>query len=129
MSGPAGSRKSPHSGIDDGIRQQLVMLARRSRARSTEFRRDRPTEWRPQEVRNPDGVLAPHFTDADAWELIASLLERRHHVEVVKLHKPPGATGYVMMIDLGEDEPPIYVKLQLGAGRIIGRSFHYSEHD
>ena len=32
-----------------------------------------------------------------------------------------------MMINLGTDE--IYVKLQLGAGQIIGRSFHYSKYD
>ena len=69
MGGAEGSRKSAQSGIDEEIRHQLVMLARRSRARITEFRRDRPTEWRPQEVRNPDGLLAPYFTDADAWEL------------------------------------------------------------
>lgn len=127
MCGPDGP-ESEHSGIGDDIRQQLVVLARRSRARITEFRRDRPTEWRPQQVRNPDGVIASHFSDAEAWELIASRLERGHPVEVVELHNPPGAVGYVMMVDLGVDDPPIYVKLQLGAGRIIGRSFHYSKH-
>ena len=127
MCGPEGP-ESEHSGISDNIRQQLVVLARRSRARITEFRRDRPTEWRPQQVRNPEGVIASHFSDAEAWELIASLLERGHPVEVVELRHPPGATGYVMMVDLGVHDPPIYVKLQLGGGRIIGRSFHYSEH-
>lgn len=127
MSEAGSSRKAPPSGIDEDLRHQLATLARRSRARITEFRRDRPTEWRPQEVRNPDGLLAPYFTDADAWELIASRLERGHQVEVVELRKPPGRTGYVMMIDLGTDQ--IYVKLQLGAGQIIGRSFHYSKYD
>ena len=34
-----------------------------------------------------------------------------------------------MKIDLEPGQPRVYVKLQLGAGRIIGRSFHYSEHD
>ena len=126
MSEAESSRKPPLSGIDKDTRHQLATLARRSRARITEFRRDRPTEWRPQEVRNPNGLLAPYFTDADAWELIASRLECGHQVEVVELRKPPGRTGYVMMIDLGTDE--VYVKLQLGAGQIIGRSFHYSEH-
>ena len=33
-----------------------------------------------------------------------------------------------MKIDLGENAREIYVKVQLGAGKIIGRSFHYSEH-
>ena len=106
MSSPEGP-ESEHSGISEYIRQQLIVLARRSRARITEFRRDRPTEWRPHEVRNLDGLIAPYFTDGDAWELIASRLERGHHVEVVELRQPPGATGYVMMINLGADEPSV----------------------
>ena len=32
-----------------------------------------------------------------------------------------------MMIDIGMEE--IYVKLQLAAGQIIERSFHYSKYD
>lgn len=103
MSAAKSSRQPPQSGIDEDTRHQLATLARRSRARITEFRRDRPTEWRPQEVRNPNGLLAPYFTDPDAWELIASRLERGHQVEVVELRKPPGRIGYVMMIDIGAE--------------------------
>ena len=33
-----------------------------------------------------------------------------------------------MLIDLGSHVPKLYVKLQLGSGKIFGRSFHYSEH-
>ena len=123
----AGGRKSK-AGIDDSTRRQLVVLARRSGARSTAFSRDRPTDWRPGEVRNPDGLLATHFTDPSAWEMIASRLERGEDVEVIDLHQPKGAKGYVMMIDLGPDVPMLHVKLQLGAGKIIGRSFHYTEY-
>ncbi|MDE0226857.1 MAG: hypothetical protein OXP28_17240 [Gammaproteobacteria bacterium] len=79
-------------------------------------------------MRNPNGLLATHFTDADAWEMIATRLEAGHHVEVVELRKPPGRNGYVLMIEVGPDEPAIYVKLQLGTGVVIGRSFHYSKH-
>ena len=32
-----------------------------------------------------------------------------------------------MKIDLGRNVPKLYVKLQLGSGKIFGRSFHYSE--
>ena len=113
--------------IDDSIRHQLAILARRSNARVTEFSPSRPTEWRPGEVRNPDGMLDTHFSDAAAWELIASKLEDGHDVETVELQKPPGATGYVMKIDLEPDAPTLYVKLQFGSGQIIGRSFHYSK--
>lgn len=52
---------------------------------------------------------------------------RRHPVEPVPLRRPPGATGYVMKIRVDPRAPLVYVKLQLGAGKIIGRSFHYSE--
>ena len=113
----------------ESIRRQLAVLARRSHARVTEFSNDRPTDWRPGQVRNPDGLLDTHFTDAAAWELIASRLEDGHPVEVVELRKPAGATGYVMKIDIEPGQPRLYVKLQLGSGAIIGRSFHYSERD
>ena len=92
------------------------------------FSRDRPTDWRPTEVRNPDGLLDAHFTDSTAWELIAARLEVGAEVEVIELRQPPGAKGYVMKMELGTDVPKLYVKLQLGAGKIIGRSFHYSEY-
>ena len=128
MSGAKGNRKSLHSGINKEIRHQLATLARRSEARTTKFTRSRPTEWRPSKVRNPNGLIAPTFTDGDAWDLIASRLEHGHHVEVVELRQPPRATGYVMMINLGADEPSVYVKLELGSGKIFGRSFHYSDH-
>ena len=112
--------------LDESTRHQLVVLARRSRARVTAFSRARPTEWRPGEVRDPAGTLATHFTDAAAWELIASMLESGHDVETIELHTPPGARGYVMKIDLEPGSAQVYVKLQLGSGKIIGRSFHYS---
>ena len=76
---------------------------------------------------NPDGILDTHFSDAAAWELIASQLEADCEVETIILEKPPGATGYVMLIELEPDAKPIYIKLQLGSGKIFGRSFHYSE--
>ena len=115
--------------VDAETRRQLAMLARRNWARITEFRPERPTDWRPGQIRNPNGILDTHFTDASAWELIASKLEEGHPVEVVELRKPVGARGFVMKIELEPDRPRVYVKLQLGAGRIVGRSFHYSEYD
>ncbi len=95
----------------------------------TQFRTDRPTDWRPGQVHNPNGVLDSHFTDASAWEYIATKLENEHPVEVVELDKPPGAKGYVMKIDIETGKSKLYIKLQLGSGKIIGRSFHYSEYE
>ena len=69
------------------------------------------------------------FTDAGAWELIASRLEQGHDVEAVKLRKPAGGTGYVMKIMLKKTKPLLYVKLQLRHGAILGRSFHCSKRE
>ena len=60
---------------------------------------------------------------------LASRLEEGQPIEVLELQKPAGAKGFVMKIELEPGQPRVYVKLQLGAGRIVGRSFHYSEHD
>lgn len=114
-------------GIDEATRRQLVNRARRQRSRTAAFTRDRPTDWRPTEVRNPNGVLDPYFTDSTAWDFIASRLEAGEEVEVIELQQPAGTKGYVMKVDLGLDVPELYVKLQLGASNVIGRSFHYSE--
>lgn len=79
-------------------------------------------------MRNPQGVIEMYFNDTSAWELIAEELKAGCPVEEVSLNKPPGAKGYVLLIDLAPNQPQLYVKLQLGAGKIIGRSFHYSTH-
>ena len=112
--------------IDDSIRRQLVILSRRARARDTAFSPRRPTEWQPWQVVDPHGAFETHFTEPGAWELIASELEAGHDVEVVRLRQPPGQKAYVMKIKLDDVNPLLYVKLQLGAGKVIGRSFHYS---
>ena len=114
--------------IDDSIRHHLVTLVRRG-DRTAVFTRARPTDWRPGEVPNPDGLLLPYFDDYSAWELIACRLEDGHDVETVVLDQPPGTTGYVMKIALNPGRPPLYVKLQLDRGTVIGRSFHESERN
>ena len=114
--------------VSDAIRSQLALLARRPYARKTAFTASVPTDWRPQQVRNPSGELDEYFTDAAAWELIAAKLEQGHPMEEVTLRKPPGRTGYVMKFRLAGDDRLVYVKLQLGSGTVIGRSFHYSEY-
>ena len=114
--------------LSEPIRHELVVLARRSKSRVAKFSPDRPTDWRPGQVRNPSGMLDSYFTDFSAWEYIATKLESGHPVEVVALDKPPGAEGYVMKIDIETGQPQLYIKLQLGAGKIIGRSFHYSDY-
>ncbi len=115
--------------IADSTRRELAVLARRPQSREAKFSSTRPTEWHPQQVRNPAGGLGAPFTDSGAWDLIASKIESGHDIEVVELRKPVGATGYVMKIELEPTAPVLYVKLELRSGRILGRSFHYSKHE
>jgi hypothetical protein len=102
------------------IRHQLAVLARRKRARTLGW----PRDWQPTEVTNPED--GQPFTPPGAWEFIADVLEQRSDIqlEVVQLEEPAGASGYVLCVPL--KEAVLYIKLQLGSGRIIGRSFHYS---
>lgn len=114
--------------LNESIRRELIVLARRKDARTFQFARNRPTHWVPRQVRNPDGELEGCFTNAGAWEFLATKLEAGHPVEIVELKTPPGAKGYVMKIDMEPGQPQLYVKLQLQSGKIIERSFHYSTH-
>ena len=123
-----GSRFVVPVSIDVSTRNELATLARRAAARITDFSRDRPTKWQPGQIRNPRGLLDGYFTDAAAWDLIASKLEDGHPVEVIELEHPKGRTGYVMKIELDPEDRALYVKLQLGSGKIIGRSFHHSDY-
>lgn len=124
----SGPTRTRGPGIDAATRHQLVVFARRKGARSAAFTRDRPTVWQPTKVRNPNGVLDGYFSNATAWEFIASRLEAGEEVEVIELRRPPGAKAYVMRIDVGSGLPELYVKLQMTSAKVIGRSFHYSEH-
>ena len=113
-------------GIDASIRRQLIVLARRPSARTVVWSHASPTDWRPESVHNPSGILDSHFTKESAWELIATQLENGCEVKTIELHAPRGNKGYVIELQLSASEPTLYIKIQLGSGKIIGRSFHYS---
>ena len=107
-------------GIDpEKYRQEFINLASRG-ARVLAH----PHRWYPESVENPETGFP--FSPASAWELIVACLERGDQIEVIEMKKPPGTRGFVMYIQLQTDRSLLYVKLQLGAGKIIGRSFHYS---
>lgn len=108
------------------IRKQLVALLKQ-RKRVSEWSKERPNDWRPTQVTNP--LSGMPFTPNGAWQFIEEKLEEGHPFEEVALNKPPGKKGYVMKIDLGTNQRMLYVKLQIGSMRVIGRSFHYSESD
>src|SRR5437867_572644 len=103
------------------VRRQLAALARRPKCRTSAFTPERPTEWRPWEVKNPESGMV--FTEAGAWEFIADCLESNHPIEQIVLEKPHGKAGYVMIVRSEAGRCPIYIKLELGSGKVIGRSF------
>ena len=108
----------------DSIRRQLVVLCRRKNARTSLWSVSCPTEWQPSTVTDPQS--GSPFTDIGAWEFVADRLEDGQEIEPVQLDKPPGVTGYVLIIPLAGRQ--LYVKLQLGSGKVIGCSFHYSNN-
>lgn len=113
--------------LNEEIRRQLVLLARRSDSRHSDSSPSTPTKWQPYLVRKPSPAVDEFFTDREAWEFVATKLAEGHAVEVISLRRPRGKKGYVMKIELEPKRPLLYVKLQLGSGKVIGRSFHYSE--
>ena len=109
--------------VSDDIKRQLILLAGSRRTRTSVFSPARPTHWEPANVRRPDSGEA--FTPDGAWTFIAELLAGGVDVETIVLDKPPGRTGFVILCDGWADEK-IYIKLELGSGLVVGRSFHVS---
>lgn len=101
------------------VRHQFATLARRKKARVL----DKPNKWRPYEVICPE--TGTPFTEAVAWEFIAELLDQGEPLEEVPQEQPPGVTAYAMQVALAGET--LYIKVRLGAGCILGRSFHYSD--
>jgi hypothetical protein len=68
------------------------------------------------------------FNDGGAFEAIADAIDRGLPMTPVVLRAPPGKTAYEMLIPQVGGREQIYVKVQLGAGQVLGRSFHYSDY-
>jgi hypothetical protein len=107
------------------IRAQLRILCLRKTARQLGWPYGWPSDWRPRSVVDPRSPTQEFFTEAGAWEFIAELLDGDHPLKSVELREPPGRMAYVMTVD-GLASQQLYIKLQLGSGKVIGRSFHYS---
>lgn len=106
------------------VRQEILTLLERGR-RNAEFSRKAPTRWNPFQVLSPETGMP--YSDVGAWDLIAELLRAGHPLECIDLDKPIGKKGYVMKFRISVGRPPLYIKLQLGSGSVLGRSFHYSD--
>ena len=103
----------------ESIRREASILARRKTARNVFFSRESPSDWRPHTVTNPED--SQPYTDAAAWELIATLLFQGEPLEAMELDHPPGRTGYVMVPCIAGQK--VYIKFQLGAGKILAGAF------
>lgn len=108
------------------IRKQLVALLKQHKRVAT-WSEESPIDWRPTQVTHP--VSEMPFTPNGAWQFIEEKLEQGEPLAEVILDSPQGKKAYVMKIDLGTNQPKLYVKLQLGSMEVIGRSFHYSKFD
>lgn len=123
--GTTGERDArPHVSVSSEIRGQLIRLSGSRRTRLTAWTPARPTHWAPASVIDPQ--TGDPFTEESAWEFVIAALEDGEDIELVTLEKPPGKKGYVMKLP-GNGGCTIYVKLQLGGGVVIGRSFHVSD--
>jgi hypothetical protein len=111
--------------VSDAIRRMLAARCRSKRTRGATFSYDQPTDWKPNSLRDPREPTQ-YFTEDSAWDFISQLLLGGCDVETVLLEKPPGKTGYVIIVAGCPPVSRIYIKLQLGADKVIGRSFHES---
>jgi hypothetical protein len=68
------------------------------------------------------------FTEDGAWEYTAEMIRSGVEIEIIELQFPPGKKAYVMRVPSHDSNIPIYIKLQLVAESVIGRSFHYSTY-
>jgi hypothetical protein len=105
-------------------REELIRLCKNRKTRRVIFTKKAPCDWQPTSVIHPK--FGGYFSHPGAWEYVAELLEEGHPFEEVTLSEPPGGRAYVMNVDLGPRQPKLYVKIQIKAGCVFGRSFHYS---
>jgi hypothetical protein len=106
------------------IRAELLRLSSSKRTRLVRHTKEAPCRWNPYATINPE--TSSPFTDASAWDFVAELLGSGHEIKRVPLRKPPGKFGYTMLVPGKSKSEDIYIKLQLGSGVVMGRSFHYS---
>ena len=104
----------------------MIAACRDKNRRVVEFSPDRPSEWQPEKVLDPE--LASwniHFTTNTAFEFLADKMATNCLVQKTALRKPPGASGYEMEFPW-PDGRVLYAKLELVGEFVHGRSFHFS---
>lgn len=104
-------------------RSELVRRALSRKTRLSSFSSEAPTKWHPTSLRHPEG--GEPFTGDNCWSFIADAITQGEPVEQIVLRHPPGKRGFVMKL-ADHAGTAIYVKLQLLADKVLGRSFHES---
>jgi hypothetical protein len=104
-------------------RSELVRRALSRKTRLSTFSDKAPTKWHPTSLRHPaDGVP---FTEDNCWDFVILAITGGAPVEEIVLRHPAGKRGFVLKL-VGYEGTIIYVKLQLLADKVLGRSFHES---
>lgn len=107
--------------------RQLIASCRNKTRRFVGRPPGRPSDWCPHRIQNPEMPPGFMFSDASAWEFIATKLESGHSYTMIVLDVPQGADALVMQIPFPGSSVPLYVKVEVGSGCMaIGRSFHFS---
>jgi hypothetical protein len=108
------------------IKRKLAKLARQKDKRDVGAWPEDPPKWEPGSVRDPRSKKP--FTYPGAWDFIAEELEKKHtSIKPVPLIAPRGKVGYAFLVST--EYGTIYIKVRLARGKIIARSFHYSEKE
>lgn len=114
--------------IDESRRQELIRLASSSNTRQHKFSPKEPCDWRAQSTLDPRN--GEYFTNVGAWNFIVEQLQKLtcEKIEEIILEKPQGKKGFVIKVPGYHPESTLYIKLQVGSGVVIARSFHESDY-
>ncbi|MCY3625165.1 MAG: hypothetical protein OXH71_00180 [Candidatus Dadabacteria bacterium] len=109
----------------DIVRKKMLELLEAGKFTDA-WSKQQPVDWNPGKIMDPYSDIGLEFTHRSCWDFIGRLLRDKHPIEVTTLEKPPGEKGYEMVFETEPGYSDIYIKLQIGRDKLIGRSFHYS---
>ena len=106
-------------------RKELARLARQPTLREIPFGTEFPTKWWFGKVIDPrTGKI---FTQAGAWDFVAETAEdRKIKITEREQERPTGCKAYQWVVDTAHGKK-IFIKVILGNGKILVRSFHSSD--
>jgi len=106
------------------VKCELAKLAKQKDKRDVGIWPEDPPRWEPGSVRDPRSKKP--FTYPGAWDFIAEELEKKQtSIKPFPLIAPRGKVAYAFLVST--EYGKIYIKVRLARGKIIARSFHYSE--